>query len=172
MNPMDWKKRIAVYFGFTAFTFMGILMLTTDDFSSRYPSWLMYPCAVFGIIFFGGGGLIFAYQDIRSNLLHMNHVDFSDSGLSIYGDMIAWSKIKGFDLYKNSGADIILVMTKHPEQDIEEEESWLKRKAMLFSLKTSGAVYSFSTMLMKGSPEEILLYCEEKLREHKSSIKG
>lgn len=166
---MDWKKRLKLYAICLLFVVGSIFMLNSDTPGTmRHPLWMRHIASYIGIFFFGSCGLMAAYSDIRLCLHHQKFIEFSEQGLSIKaGKVIPWSQIKGFAIENVSGAIIILIFTKNPKKEIAKETSWLKRKVMQFNLKTTGSIYSFSTMAMKGSPEDVLLQCEQELAKRR-----
>lgn len=170
---MSWKYRITTYAGCLAFTLLGVWLLTEERLTSLYPAWAVRIVAIICILFFGGGGLFAVYKDIKISLQHRKPVEFTDEGISIVGEeVIVWSQIEGFEPYTFKGTDLILIKTKNPELTIHEQTSWLKRKILQLNLDKTGALYSISLMLMKGSKEDVLRLCEQELDRHRLSSSG
>ena len=107
------------------------------------------------------------YRKIRLIINHKKDIEFTDSGLSIYGAKeIMWREIADFDLIRFKGNRLITIQMKNPTEVLASEPSWIKRKTMEYNLKTINANYAFPAYLIDGRAEEALALCKEKLAEH------
>ena len=111
--------------------------------------------------------LYMTYRKIRLIINHKKDIEFTDSGLSIYGAKeIMWREIADFDLIRFKGNRLITIQMKNPTEVLASEPSWIKRKTMEYNLKTINANYAFPAYLIDGRAEEALALCKEKLAEH------
>ena len=167
---MNWIKRTVFYLTCLIFCAGAIGILTSDIEGTHHLLWAKWLIGVSGLLFFGGGALCMAYKDIQVHLRHREGVEFTNEGMCIRKKtFIEWQKIKGFSLWHYQGTDIILVNTRNPLQDIADEPNPIRRVSMRLSYKISGAIYSFSSLLMEGTPEEVLQHCKDELRKHQPS---
>ena len=75
--------------------------------------------------------LYMTYRKIRLIITHKKDIEFTDSGLSIYGAKeIMWREIADFDLIRFKGNRLITIQMKNPTEVLASESSWIKRKTM------------------------------------------
>ena len=164
---MNKTKKILAYLGGIAFTILGIWLLTMDTSTTTYPVWKIKVAGVLSVTFFGGNVLYMTYRKIKLIINHKKDIEFTDSGLSIYGAKeIMWREIADFDLIRFKGNRLITIQMKNPIEVLASEPSWIKRKTMEYNLKTINANYAFPAYLIDGRAEEALALCKEKLAEH------
>ncbi len=101
---MNKTKKTLAYLGGIAFTILGIWLLTMDTSTTTYPVWKIKVTGVLSVTFFGGSVLYMTYRKIRLIITHKKDIEFTDSGLSIYGAKeILWREIADFDLIRFKG---------------------------------------------------------------------
>ncbi|WP_028898210.1 STM3941 family protein [Prevotella sp. HUN102] len=163
---MTWKK-LKFYLISAIFVVIGMWLYKASLSETDFPPILLKLVGLSSIVFFGGGALFYTYKSLRLKRKGQRQLEFTDEGIVIMGGQpIPWKNITGFKW--QSYGDMILIFTKNPLQEINEEKNFLKRFTMRLSYKTTGALYAFSTSIMEGDKNQILEICERVLKKHTS----
>lgn len=159
-------RRIVIFVILVAFITIGIWLISDVQVHERYGAILPICIGILTLLFFGLGGLVMLYRDIRSLFTHEQYLQFTDKALVIAGDKVAWNDIQGFQLLKISGSDIIAVVLKSPETVINRCQKPWKRWLMKVNYKYFGMVYSIAVINTNFTKDELFEYCCRELDWH------
>lgn len=152
-------RRIGIYIIILVFVCIGIWMMTSVELHETKGTVMSVVLGSLSILFFGGGGLMLLYRDIRSWMTHDKYLLFTDEALVIAGEAVPWDTIQGFQLLKISGADIVGVVLKDPEAVINRCHKPWKRWLMEVNYRYFGIVYSIAVSNTNYTKDELLDYC-------------
>ena len=154
-----WFKNLLLVCGFAYLTFQcGFCAFQSDvPLFIHIIGWL-------GLFFFGGGGAFLLYKTIalRSNGLRM--VSLSEEGLILFGELIPWSAIEGFEPMTLKTVHLnhqYLVRTNNCEEVIAHTRNRFKRWSRRRSLRQYGAIYVLDDDYIDGSMDAFLALCNE-----------
>lgn len=117
-----------------------------------------------GLVVFGGGGVFELYQSITIRSRGLHRVTICDEGLYLWGELIPWSAIEGFEPLKVKNLQInnqYLVRTNNCEEVIANTRNRIKRWSRRRSLRSYGAIYVLDSDYIDGSIESFVALCNE-----------
>lgn len=117
-----------------------------------------------GLIFFGGGGVFLLYKTIALRSRGLRMVNLSDEGLILFGELIPWNAIEGFEpmrIMVFSNVHQMLVLTNNCEEVIANTRNGFKRWSRRRSYNQYGAIYVLDDDYIDGSMDAFIALCNE-----------
>lgn len=154
-----WFKNLLLVCGFAYLTFQCGFCAFHDDapLFLKVVGWA-------GLVFFGGGGVLLLYKTFMLRSRGLRMVSLSDEGLYLWGELVPWSAIEGFEPMKTKNVHLdnqFLVLTNNCEEVIANTRNRFKRWSRRRSLKSYGAIYVLDSDYIDGSIEAFIALCEE-----------
>jgi len=117
-----------------------------------------------GLIFFGGGALLFT-QILRSGKLaiEVNDEGIRDETTKVAVGLIRWEDITGFELHHVFGHPWIAVRVRDPEVYKDRARNGLAKRAMNQNEKKYGSALQLNCGSVKIPPEELLSLLQAEL---------
>lgn len=160
-----WFKNLLLVCGFVYLTFQCGFCAFHDDapLFLKVIGWT-------GLLFFGGGGLFLLYKTFALRSRGLRMVSLNDEGLFLFGELIPWNVIEGFEPLKSSSLQtnrLYLVRTSNCEEVIAVTRNPFKRWSRRRSLRQYGAVYVLDDDYIDGSIEGFVALCNEYIENDK-----
>ena len=166
--PLSKSKIILLLFG--ALTFVGIGLWFVIDPPTIQNSYWGNPTKIAfagyaSIIFFGLCAYFFISKlaDKKPGLI-INHSGIVDNSSGLSAGLIQWSDIEDITVVVVHRQKLIMVHVKNPQEFINRQTSFLKRKGMEYNYKMYGTPLSITTNGLKTSFDNLLNLLTEKFQ--------
>ncbi len=168
------KKSILMLIGSIIFIALGIWMLINANnftgWKARNPI-LTQGIGVISIIFFGFGIFVGIKRLIKTELALI----IDSKGLNVnpkksLSEYIEWKDILGFREIKIKSTRIIIIRVKNPDQWIEKEKSFFRRKLMQFNLNYYDSPFNISAAGLDIRYKELKDKLNSYFKEYKNEV--
>lgn len=136
----------------------GVMMLIFGGPGKKYPEWIFQAAGVFCIAFFGIGAVMALSRIISKQIgLTVNR-----EGIRLgKSSFIAWREITGFSQVSIKGSKIIFIEVHNPQQFIDNEEGFFRRKMQQMNTSHYGTPFSISTAGLDISLKNLLAILQD-----------
>jgi len=86
--------------------------------------------------------------------------------------IITWCDIEKFGMIDISQTRLIQIYIKNPQQYIQAQKSWFKRKLMEFTYKRYGAIFSITTSTLKCDFDQLYDFLNDTLKIYQDDSKA
>lgn len=137
----------------------GSLFCALHDFSNdrRGTNLIAHPIGWLGIGFFGYGFIFMLYKNIKYALQGRGMVAFTDEGMYIRDEFVAWENIVG--IYGNK--QCVIIDTNDTMERLRQASWWRK-----MNYKMGGAMITISNFDYDGSQEEFATNLKQQIELH------
>lgn len=168
------KGRLFLYLiGTLLLVAAGILILAV---SSESPdNWILdsyvftIAIALLCIVFFGYGSYLFAIKlvDKRPGLI-IDNQGITDNATSVVNGLIPWEDVFSFVECQVKSNKFIMVYVLNPQEYIDKQTSFIKRKSMEANLKTYGTSVFINMTFLAISQQDLLDKLNQRLDQYRS----
>lgn len=132
-------------------------------------SLVKYGAAIASIIFFGFGIFYFAKKltDKKPGIV-IDSTGILDNSSAISVGLIPWPNIIQFLTAKVMKQQFLIIIVDNPNNYIDKQTNFIKKKAMEYNLKTYGSPLAISANGLKCNLPELMTILENQLLEHKN----
>lgn len=135
------------------------------------PNWETIAIGYTSVIFFGLCAITFIYVFFNNKPGLVINTDGIIISPMVSEKIVKWSDIEKFDIIDIARTRIIMIYIKNPEEYIEHQKSWARRKLLQFNYKRYGALLSISTSALKCDFDELYAFLNDSLNNYKEDSK-
>jgi hypothetical protein len=170
--PLSKKKLALMLIGSLAFVALGLWLVFNPPIGGRYGHCTPIVAFITGgiLIIFSAPIFIFIAKKLYDNKpgLIIDNIGITDNSNGVSAGLIVWSDIeKIYDVQINK-QKIIIIEVKNPQEYIDKQLSYLKRKLMLFGLNMYGTPLSITSNTLQIKHDELMLILNNTLKAKQS----
>ncbi|MEQ1732099.1 MAG: STM3941 family protein [Bacteroidia bacterium] len=166
--PLSKKKLLQMLIGSLAFVALGLWLVFNPPTNGRYAHAnpiFAFVIGAISILFFAPA-FIFIAKKLYENKpgLIIDNIGITDNSHGVSAGLIVWSDIEKIYEVQINKQKIIIIEVKNPQEYIDKQLSYLKRKLMLFGINMYGTPLSITSNTLQIKHDELVLILNNTLK--------
>ena len=170
--PLSKNKLSLMLFGSLIFISLGLWFVIKPPTISNpiigNPT-LLLTVGIAGILFFGLCAIFIAKKlPEKTPGLIINNQGVIDNSSGVSVGLVPWCDIKGINMTNVANQKFLMLVVKNPDEYINREKGFIKKKAMQMNYKSYGSPISISANGLKCNFDELFKILQDKFNEVKA----